>query len=181
MENNYQFQSMKKITPLTIGTVLLFVGLFVFAILVLSSVIYVPGNEVGIVEKKLFGGDLPADRILAVNGENGIQAAVLAPGWHVKWKWMYNVDKVKWTQIKEGYVGLVTAKDGKSLPQGSVYAPEWVDTDKMASDAEFFLSEGNGYKGPQLSVLHIYIVDTRCVCLHSPCRLRRVRPGTRNC
>ena len=121
--------------------------------LVLTSIVSVSGDEVGIVERKLLGGDLPEGRVLAVDGENGIQAQVLPPGWHVKWKWVFDVKKIKWTQIKDGHVGLLTAKDGRSLPPDTIYAPLWENPDKMAGDAKYFLTEGNGYKGPQLSVL----------------------------
>jgi regulator of protease activity HflC (stomatin/prohibitin superfamily) len=55
-------------------------------------------------------------------------------------------------EIKDGSIGLVQAQDGISVPSGVIYAPEWKDTDKMR-DAEYFLAEGKGYKGPQLTVL----------------------------
>ncbi|MHC4708292.1 MAG: SPFH domain-containing protein, partial [Planctomycetota bacterium] len=89
---------------------------------------------------------------LAVNRENGVQAQILAPGWHVKWKWQYNVTQIKMTEIKTGSVGLIQAADGQSLPAGAIYAPEWNEPEKMLN-AEYFLGQGKGYKGPQLSVL----------------------------
>ena len=126
--------------------------LVIFLILVFLSIVKIDGDQVGIVEKKLFGGNLPDGKILAVNEENGVQAQILAPGWHVKWKWQYNVTKIKMTEIKPGFVGLIYAADGQSLPTGDIYAPEWDEPEKML-DAEYFLSDGQGYKGPQLSVL----------------------------
>jgi regulator of protease activity HflC (stomatin/prohibitin superfamily) len=54
--------------------------------------------------------------------------------------------------IKEGQVGLLKANDGLSLPDNTVYAPKWDEPDKM-KNAEYFLGEGGGYKGPQLTVL----------------------------
>ncbi|MBW8035921.1 MAG: hypothetical protein FVQ79_09895 [Planctomycetes bacterium] len=153
MAENYEYKAVKKLTSLTIGSVVMFVILGIAFMLVLTSIVSVGGDEVGIVERKLLGGDLPDGRVLAVDGENGIQAQVLPPGWHIKWKWLYNVKKIKWTEIKDGHVGLLTAKDGRSLPRGTIYAPLWEDPDKMAGDAKYFLTEGNGYKGPQLSVL----------------------------
>ncbi|MHC4196153.1 MAG: hypothetical protein ACYSQZ_09525, partial [Planctomycetota bacterium] len=81
---------------------LIIVVLIAFAILIASSIVKIDGDEVGIVEKKLFGGSLPEGRVLAVNGENGVQAQILAPGWHVKWKWQYNVTQIKMTEIKTG-------------------------------------------------------------------------------
>ncbi len=135
-------------------------AMFILIILVLLvsvlflSVVKIGGTQVGIVEKKLGGGAMPAGRVIAVNGENGIQAQVLAPGWHFfYWPWQYSIKKVSWTEIKEGQVGLVTAKDGQTLPPDTVYAPDWEEPDKMV-DAGYFLGEGKGYKGPQLSVLN---------------------------
>ena len=133
MVDNYEYKAVRKLTSLTVGSVVLFVILGVFFMLVLTSIVSVGGDEVGIVERKLLGGDLPEGRVLAVDGENGIQAQVLPPGWHVKWKWLFNVKKIKWTAIKDGHVGLLTAKDGRSLPPNTIYAPLWENPDKMAT------------------------------------------------
>jgi len=142
---------LRKMGPVAVLVVII---LIVLAFLSVTSIVKIGGTQVGIVEKKLGGGSLPAGRVIAVKGENGIQAQVLAPGWHFfYWPWQYGIKKVQWTQIKEGQVGLVTAKDGQTLPPDTIYAPEWPDPDKMI-DAAYFLSEGNGYKGPQLSVLN---------------------------
>lgn len=135
------------------GGIVIVIILIVVLVLALSSTVNIAGDEVGIVQKKLLGRKLPSGRIIAVNGENGIQADMLMPGWHFwKFPWMYKIDKKNDMQVKDGFVGLLTAKDGKSLPLDMVYAPEWEDPDKMA-DAKYFLTEGNGYKGPQLTVL----------------------------
>lgn len=145
--------NVRRFTKLTGIGVFLFIILIIVLILALSSTVYIAGDEVGIVQKKLLGRKLPPGRILAVNGENGIQADMLMPGWHFwKFPWMYKIDKKKDLQIKDGMVGMITAKDGKSLPPDTVYAPEWENPDKMI-DAKHFLTEGNGYKGPQLTVL----------------------------
>ena len=133
-------------------SVLILIVLIVFMVVVFQSIVKINGDQVGIVERKLFGGDLPDGKILAVNGENGIQAKLLAPGWHVKWSWVYKITKVKMIEIEQGAVGLLQAKDGQSLPSGEIYAPQWDEPDKMLN-AEYFLREGNGYKGPQLTVL----------------------------
>ncbi|NQV36050.1 MAG: hypothetical protein HQ515_25390, partial [Phycisphaeraceae bacterium] len=108
---------------------------------------------VGIVKQRFGGGNLPDGRILAVNGENGVQAQTLPPGLHLfYWPWQYEITKEKMVQVKEGFVGIVQAQDGRSLPENTVYAPEWEDPDKMIN-AAYFLGEGNGYKGPQVTVL----------------------------
>ncbi len=120
---------------------------------IVTSIINVGGSEVGIVERKFGGGELPQGRVMAVNGENGIQAQILMPGLHLfYWPWQYKVVKVPMLEIKEGQVGLVQALDGKSLPGETIYAPEWDDPEEMQK-AEYFLGQGNGYKGPQLSIL----------------------------
>ena len=106
---------------------------------VLVTVTNIGGNEVGIVEKKFGGGSLAEGRIVSVGGENGLQAQVLAPGWHFfYWPWQYTITKIPVVEIKEGEVGLVQASDGRSLPPDTVYAPEWEQPDKMLN-AEYFL------------------------------------------
>ncbi|MBL7106254.1 MAG: hypothetical protein ISS77_01435 [Phycisphaerae bacterium] len=151
MEANVDWEGMPggKLKAIGVVVLIVVVGL---AILIFSSVVKIDGDEVGIVEKKLLGGDLPRGSIIATKGENGIQAQVLAPGWHVKWKWQYNVIQQKMVEIEQGFVGLVLAMDGRSLPEGVIYAPQWENEDEM-KNAEYFLTEGNGYKGPQLTVL----------------------------
>ena len=145
--------NMKRITKFTGAGIALFIVVIFVLILALSSTVNIAADEVGIVQKKLLGRKLPSGRIIAVDGENGYQADVLMPGWHFwKFPWMYRIDKKKDTQIKDGFVGLLTAKDGKSLPPDTIYAPEWKQPDEMR-DAKYFLTEGNGYKGPQLTVL----------------------------
>ncbi len=50
---------------------------------------------------------------------------------------------------------ILTALDGQPLPAGQSFAPEWdtADFQKMINDASYFLGAGNGYKGPQASIL----------------------------
>lgn len=125
----------------------------VLLVVILVTVTNIGGNEVGIVEKKFGGGALAEGRIISVSGENGIQAQVLAPGWHFfYWPWQYTITKIPVLEIKDGQVGLVQTADGRSLPPDTIYAPEWDKPDKMLN-AEYFLGEGQGYKGPQLTVL----------------------------
>jgi regulator of protease activity HflC (stomatin/prohibitin superfamily) len=143
-----------------------------------SSIVKIDGDEVGIVEKKLFGGSLPEGKVLAINGENGVQAQTLAPGWHVKWKWQYNITQIKMTEVKTGFVGLIQAADGRSLPAGAIYAPEWNEPEKMLN-AEYFLDRGKGYKGPQLSVLSPgrYRINTKLFTITSV-PITNVKVGT---
>ncbi|MBI9016102.1 MAG: hypothetical protein JEZ07_02460 [Phycisphaerae bacterium] len=140
--------SKAKVIPAAIGIFLLLI-----LAIIASSLVNVSGSDVGIVEKKFGGGKLPSGRILAFNGENGIQAKTLAPGWHFfYWPWQYTVTKVPVTEIRQGEVGILQASDGMSLPEDTIFAPEWTKPDDMIN-AEYFLGEGKGYKGPQLTVL----------------------------
>jgi len=134
--------------------VMMILVILVLVLLALAtSIVKIGGTEVGIVEKKLLGGDLPEGRIIAVNGENGIQAQLLPPGWHFfYWPWQYKITKTSMVEIKEGFIGMIQAVDGRTLLKGAIYAPEWTEPEKMLN-AEYFLSQGKGYKGPQLSVL----------------------------
>ncbi len=147
----YETKVPSKATGIAIAVVVLLV---VFVAAVGTSIVNIGPDEVGIVSKKFGGGKMPEGRIIGVDGENGYQADVLMPGWHLwYWKWQYDISTVKDTEVDPGSVGLVIAKDGKSLPEGEIYAPRWEDPDQMINDAKYFLTEGNGYKGPQLTVL----------------------------
>ena len=159
MEQTWEVVDFRKFKPLLIilvVLVLLVIGLG-------SSIVNIGGDEAGIVEKKFGGGELPPGKIIAVNKENGIQAPVLAPGWHFfYWPWQYNIDKVQMVKVEQGKVGMIQAIDGLSLPSNTIYAPEWTEPKKML-DAAYFLDEGKGYKGPQLAVLNpgTYRLNTR--------------------
>jgi hypothetical protein len=98
-----------------------------------------------------FGADLKEGHIIAANSERGTQAGVLTPGWNFGyWPWNYAIESVKNMDIPADNVGVVLAKDGKDLPAGEVYAPEWVNPQAMI-DGDKFMKEG--YRGPQLTVL----------------------------
>jgi uncharacterized membrane protein YqiK len=131
-------------------------ALLIFAAsIVLSSVRYVGENAVGVVVKNALGPKLPPGKIIATEGEMGPQARILPPGWHFGyWPVIFDVDKDDVITIREGQVGLLTTTDGLPLTPGEIYAPEWSqEAFKGMLDAEYFLAEGGGLKGPQASVL----------------------------
>ena len=138
------------------------IGAAVLAVLVLcafftlGSFRYVGEDAIGVVTKNIGLKSLPPGKIIATLGEKGSQARILPPGWHPwYWPFIYDIDRGEVTKIPAGSVGLLNAKDGLPLPRDTAYAPEWPDGDesKMAQDAEYFLGVGEGYKGPQTSVL----------------------------
>lgn len=122
---------------------------------VLSSFRVVDEDKVGMVNKRVGWSQLPPGQIIATDGEKGPQATVLPPGWH-PWYWpgVYDIEYGEVTQIPSGSVGLLNARDGVPLPRDTTYAPEWSqDEEGKMTDAEYFLTEGKGYKGPQTTVL----------------------------
>ena len=115
----------------------------------------VPEDSIAVVKKKfvLFGKNrtLPDGKIVALNGEAGIQADTLAPGLHwCIWLWQYEVSLVRFITIEEGTIGIVEAKDGIPLPAGRVLAKK-VNCDSFQS-ARAFLTNG-GERGPQITVI----------------------------
>ncbi len=120
-----------------------------------TPVVYVGESELGVVVKTALGRALPPDKIIATRGEMGPQAKVLSPGWHWGYvPFIYKVETHPVTRIQPGEIGLLSASDGKPLPAGEIYAPEWAQgTVEQMIDAVHFLGDGGGFRGPQATVL----------------------------
>jgi uncharacterized membrane protein YqiK len=117
------------------------------------GVIIIPEDSIGVVNKKfvLSNKQLPANRIMALNGEAGYQADTLGPGLHIGfWPWQYVVEKQLFFEVPAGNIGLVEAVDGDALPNGRVVAAQ-IDCDDF-QDARAFLTR-SGQRGPQMSIL----------------------------
>lgn len=138
------------------GGIILVALLVLIAGVAMSSVRYVGANSVGVVKKNALGKSMTPGMILATNGEMGPQADVLAPGWHL-WYWpvLWDVDVKPLVDIPADMIGLVESRDGLPLDPGQVFAPEVTNAEfkKMVEDPKFFLTTGNGRKGPQSNVL----------------------------
>jgi uncharacterized membrane protein YqiK len=125
--------------------------MYKFIFRVFFGLVIVPENKVGLVTKKfvLFGEnkELSGDRIIAVNGEAGLQAKMLETGLHwFMWPWQYSVDMQGFIVIPEGHIGLISSKDGK-VPQTGRILGRRVECDNF-QDAVSFLNNG-GQKGRQ--------------------------------
>jgi uncharacterized membrane protein YqiK len=137
---------------------LLFYGLYFLGFLALLGVVYkalgivvVGDSEVGIVTKKISRKNLAPGQVIAQNGEAGIQADTLAPGWHMGyWPFVFKVDKVPLVNIEPGNIGLVMAIDGKQIASNRILAKE-VDCNNFQSASAFL--KNNGEKGKQLAIL----------------------------
>jgi len=128
--------------------------MYKFVLRVFFGMVIVPDDRIGLVVKKyVLSGNkrLPDGRIIATNGEAGMQAKALAPGlyWGM-WPWQYSVTMAPFTIIEQNKLGLVKAKDGASMDTGRVLGKP-VECDKF-QDAAAFL-DNNGQRGPQAAFL----------------------------
>ena len=128
--------------------------MYKFVLRVFCGMVIVPDDRIGLVVKKFTlwaSNRLPDDRIVATNGEAGMQAKTLAPGlyWRM-WPWQYDITMAPFTIIEQNMLGLVKAKDGAPLDIGRVLGKP-VDCDKF-QDAIAFL-DNNGQKGAQAAFL----------------------------
>lgn len=124
--------------------------------------IFISPSMSGLVEKKWsMKGDLPMGKIIATNGEAGVQADLLAPGLHMfKWWWMYSIKEIPPIEIPSGKIGVVKAQNGASLESGFILAKHVVDCDNF-QDAKKFL-DGKGVIGVQRQFLRngVYRINT---------------------
>lgn len=124
--------------------------------LLLTSVTYVGSDQVGIVRRNALGPSLPPGQIIATKGEMGVQANVLAPGWHFGyWPIIYDIQTVPVIKVPDGQLGLVKAIDGRPLRSGQVFADEIPENQfrSLLEDPVAFLGSGSGQKGLQTNVL----------------------------
>ncbi|MEH2299933.1 MAG: flotillin family protein [Nostoc sp.] len=141
------------INPVVLVPILLVGGLVIFVPLFFGGLVVIGEREVGIVVRKftLSGRGLPAGSLIALNGEAGLQADTLAPGWHWGyWPWQYSVKKESVIVVPQGEIALIVAADGASNPPERILG-KIVSCDNF-QDARKFLTEG-GEKGRQMGFL----------------------------
>ncbi|WP_417669396.1 SPFH domain-containing protein [Roseibium sp.] len=134
------------------GMVLVLLGLFMLAS---TSFVFVDADRVGHLKRIYAFKELPAGRIIALDGEKGPQAEILGPGFHFipLVRVLYDFEEFEVVTIPEGYYGQLTALDGTAMPSGMFMAP--AIPDEQVGDmlkAEIFLTE-DGIRGPQETVL----------------------------
>ncbi|MHC5759441.1 SPFH domain-containing protein [Nostoc sp.] len=141
------------IDPVVLVPILLVGGLVIFIPLFFGGLVVIGEREVGIVVRKftLSGRGLPAGSLIALNGEAGLQADTLAPGWHWGyWPWQYSVKKESVIVVPQGEIALIVAADGASNPPERILG-KIVGCDNF-QDARKFLTQG-GEKGRQMGFL----------------------------
>ncbi len=147
-----EYQAMG-VSPGTLFAIVLVGGVIVFVPLFFGGLVVIGEREVGIVVRKFTfsGKGLPADRLIALNNEAGLQADTLAPGWHWGyWPWQYSVKKESVIVVPQGEIALIVAADGESNPPERILG-KIVDCDNF-QDARKFLTQG-GEKGRQMGFL----------------------------
>lgn len=132
---------------------LYFLGLVLLVFLIWASnfIVVIGGTQIGVVERKYIGRELPRDRVIAQKGEVGVQARTIGPGIHIFFPFLYSVSKQNFIVIQEDAIGLVEAIDGAPLEAGHIFGRS-VQGHNYYQDAEAFLRNG-GQKGPQVDYI----------------------------
>jgi uncharacterized membrane protein YqiK len=114
----------------------------------------VGAQEVAIKERRYLGRRMPQGRVVATEGEVGIQADVLKPGLHfVLYPIETVVRKVPLVEIGADELGIIEAIDGEPMQTGSIFAPDRAqNAHNNFQDPIAFIKQG-GVKGIQLRTL----------------------------
>ncbi|HKR13042.1 MAG TPA: SPFH domain-containing protein [Pyrinomonadaceae bacterium] len=134
--------------PVIIGV---FVLVFAFLIIVNRIFVNVGAREIAIKERRYLGAKMPPGRVVATEGEVGIQADVLKPGLHlIKFPFERVVRKVPLIEIGADEMGIIEAVDGEPMPAGRIFAPDRAqNAHNNFQDPIAFIKRG-GVKGIQL-------------------------------
>src|SRR5258705_567367 len=131
-----------------------FILLIAFLIIMKRIFVNVGAREIAIKERRYFGAKMPPGRVVATEGEVGIQADVLKPGLHlIKFPFERVVRKVPLIEIGADEIGIVEAVDGEPMLPGRIFAPDRAqNAHNNFQDPIAFIKQG-GVKGIQLRTL----------------------------
>src|ERR1041385_7436293 len=142
-----------------ITSVLPWILLAVAALIVLLVIarryfVNVGAREIAIKERRYMGERMPPGRVVATEGEVGIQADVLKPGLHfINFPFEKVVRKVPLIEIGADELGIIEAVDGEPMPPGRIFAPDRAqNAHNNFQDPIAFIKRG-GVKGIQLRTL----------------------------
>lgn len=141
-------------TTLIVLGVLALIVLGVIWYVVTRFLVNIGATEVGIKERRYFGRKMAQGRVVATEGEVGIQAEVLKPGLHFV---MYPIERVLYkvplVEIGADELGIIEAIDGEPMPMGRNFAPDRAqNAHNNFQDPIAFIKQG-GVKGIQLRTL----------------------------
>jgi uncharacterized membrane protein YqiK len=134
--------------------VLLLIGLGVIWYVITRFLVNIGATEVGIKERRYMGQKMAQGRVVATEGEVGIQAEVLKPGLHFV---LYPIERVSYkvplVEIGADELGIIEAIDGEPMPMGKNFAPDRAqNAHNNFQDPIAFIKQG-GVKGIQLRTL----------------------------
>ena len=140
-------------TLIVLGVAALFL-LGIIWYVITRFVVNIGAKEVGIKERRYFGRRMAQGRVVATEGEVGIQADVLKPGLHFV---LYPIErvtqKVPLVEIGADELGMIEAIDGEPMPTGSIFAPDRAqNAHNNFQDPVAYIKQG-GVKGIQLRTL----------------------------
>src|SRR5205809_5173940 len=142
------------IVSLLPALIVAFVLLVVLLLILRRIFVNVGAREIAIKERRYMGRRMPPGRVVATEGEVGIQAEVLKPGLHlIKYPVERIVRKVPLIEIGADELGIVEAVDGEPMPPGRIFAPDRAqNAHNNFKDPIAFIKQG-GVKGIQLRTL----------------------------
>src|SRR6201991_4584246 len=129
--------------------------LFIFFLIIIRRIfVNVGAVEIAIKERRYLGAKMPTGRVVATEGEVGIQADVLKPGLQlIKFPFEKVVRKVPLIEIGADEMGIIEAVDGEPNPPGRIFAPDRAqNAHNNFQDPIAFIKQG-GVKGIQLRTL----------------------------
>src|SRR5678816_1600284 len=137
--------------PMLVG---IFILLIIFLMILKRIFVNVGAREIAIKERRYVGAKMPPGRVVATEGEVGIQADVLKPGLHlIKFPFERVVRKVPLIEIGADELGIIEAVDGEPMPPGRIFAPDRAqNAHNNFQDPIAFIKQG-GVKGIQLRTL----------------------------
>src|SRR5438270_4850461 len=146
--NNFDIFSI--LPALIVGFVLLIVLLLILRRIFVN----VGAREIAIKERRYVGRRMPPGRVVATEGEVGIQAEVLKPGLHlIRFPFEKVVRKVPLIEIGADELGIVEAIDGEPMLPGRIFALDRAqNAHNNFQDPIAFIKQG-GVKGMQLRTL----------------------------
>ena len=134
--------------------VVAFVALILLLVIVRRIFVNVGAREIAIKERRYLGAKMPPGRVVATEGEVGIQADVLKPGLHlIKWPFEKVIRKFPLIEIGPDEMGVIEAIDGEPMPPGGIFAADRAqNAHNNFQDPIAFIKRG-GVKGIQLRTL----------------------------
>lgn len=145
---------MEQFIPLIVLAVLALILLGIVWYVVTRFLVNIGATEVGIKERRYMGRKMAQGRVVATDGEIGIQAEVLKPGLHfVLYPIERVIQKVPLVEIGADELGIIEAIDGEPMQTGSIFAPDRAqNAHNNFQDPIAFIKQG-GVKGIQLRTL----------------------------